>query len=199
MKLNTIASSFLILVLGGTLLFAAVSCKKEVLPKPISFLRLDYPQEEYVSLPSGFPYYFEHAKGIRVIPKENFMMDLKYPTMNATLVLSYFPVKENLKALLKDAEKLTFKHMIKADDIQSTPYENKDSKVYGKLFEVYGDAATQIQFHVTDSTDNFITGALYFYAKPNYDSIYPAVMHLKKDVVHLMETLTWKELEKPKF
>ena len=102
------------------------------------------------------------------------MIDLKYPQMNATLVLSYFPVKDNLKDLLKDAEKLTFKHMIKADDIQSTPYENVDSRVYGKLFEVYGDAATQIQFHATDSTDNFITGALYFYATPNYDSIYPA-------------------------
>jgi gliding motility-associated lipoprotein GldD len=198
MKLNALAYYFLTLMFGFTFVFGVTSCKKEVLPKPVSFLRLEYPQEQYVSLTTGYPYRFEHASGAHVVEKENFMIDLKYPKMNATLVLSYFPVRDNLKALLKDAEKLTFKHMIKADDIQSTPYENNESKVYGKLFEVYGDAATQIQFHVTDSTDNFITGALYFYAKPNYDSIYPAVIHLKQDVVHLMETLTWEELEKPK-
>ena len=129
MKLNTAAASFLNLILATALVLSVASCKKEVLPKPVSFLRLDYPQQRYVSLSSGYPYHFEHASGVQVVPKENFMMDLKYPKMNATLVLSYFPVRDNLKALLKDAEKLTFKHMIKADDIQSTPYENETSKV----------------------------------------------------------------------
>jgi len=103
------------------------------------------------------------------------------------------PVNNNLRLLLKDAEKLTFKHMIKADDIQAVPYVNLHTKVYGKMFEVYGDAATQIQFHATDSVKNFMAGALYFYAKPNYDSLMPAVHFLKKDVIRLMETLKWKE------
>ncbi|MGB2128273.1 MAG: gliding motility lipoprotein GldD [Flavicella sp.] len=199
MKLKTTPSTLLTLILCFVFFFGNTSCKNEVLPKPSSFLRLEYPQVDYVPLQMGYPFSFKHASNIDVVSKGNYMIDLKYPQMNATLVLSYFPVKDNLKDLLKDAEKLTFKHMIKADDIQSTPYENVDSRVYGKLFEVYGDAATQIQFHATDSTDNFITGALYFYATPNYDSIYPAVVHLKKDVVHLMETLTWEQLEEPKF
>ena len=94
--------------------------------------------------------------------------------------------------LFADAEKLTFKHMIKADDIQAIPFENPQEKVYGRMFEVYGDAATQIQFHATDSVEHFMTGALYFYAKPNYDSILPAVHHVRKDIVRLMETLRWK-------
>lgn len=82
--------------------------------------------------------------------------------------------------------------MIKADDIQAIPYENSEADVFGKLFEVYGNAATQLQFYATDSVSNFMTGALYFYAKPNYDSIMPAVNHLKKDVVRVMETLEWR-------
>ena len=140
----------------------------------------------------NYAYSFEYSSKAHIVQKKNQWLDIFYPELNATLVLSYMPVNNNLRLLLRDAEKLTFKHMIKADDIQAVPYENPNSKVYGKLFEVYGDAATQIQFHATDSVRNFMTGALYFYAKPNYDSIMPAVHYLKKDVIRLMETLEWK-------
>ena len=94
---------------------------------------------------------------------------------------------------LQDAEKMTFKHAIKADDIQAIPYENNVNKVYGKMYEVSGNTATQIQFHATDSIANFITGALYFYARPNYDSLYPSIAYLRKDIMHLMETLVWEK------
>lgn len=168
------------------------SCGNDVVPKPASYLRLEYPEANYIPLNSKQPYVFEYASEAKIIAKPNAWMDIKYPNLKATLVLSYMPVENNLRALLKDAEKLTFKHMIKADDIQSTPFENPEKKVYGRLFEVYGNAATQIQFHATDSIANFMTGALYFYAKPNYDSILPAVHHIRKDIVHLMETLAWQ-------
>ena len=46
--------------------------------------------------------------------------------------------------------------------------------------------------HLQDSTDHFLVGSLYFYARPNFDSIYPAAVYLEKDIVHLMETLKWK-------
>jgi gliding motility-associated lipoprotein GldD len=169
-----------------------LSCGDSPLPKPSSYLRLDYPNANYKRLDLKIPYQFEHAERTVIIQKQNNWVDLYYPDMKATLVMTYRPVNENLRDLFVDAEKLTFKHMIKADDIQSLPYENPVSKVYGRVFEVFGNAATQIQFHATDSTNNFLTGALYFYAKPNYDSILPAVHHLKKDIVHLMETLEWK-------
>jgi gliding motility-associated lipoprotein GldD len=169
-----------------------LSCGDSPLPKPSSYLRLDYPNANYKRLDLKIPYQFEHAERTVIIQKQNNWVDLYYPDMKATLVMTYRPVNENLRDLFVDAEKLTFKHMIKADDIQSLPYENPASNVYGRVFEVFGNAATQIQFHATDSTDNFLTGALYFYAKPNYDSILPAVQHLKKDIVHLMESLEWK-------
>jgi gliding motility-associated lipoprotein GldD len=61
------------------------------------------------------------------------------------------------------------------------------------MYEITGNAASQIQFHVTDSTKNFIKGSLYFYVKPNYDSVLPAVSYIKEDVLRLIETLEWKE------
>jgi gliding motility-associated lipoprotein GldD len=178
---------------GATLLILILfSCEENNLPKPASFLRLEYPRATYAPLNMD-RFQFEQAEGAVVVKKQDRWMDLQYPEMKATLVLTYSPVQNNLQALFSDAEQLTFKHMIKADEISAKPYENPSNKVYGKLFEVSGDAATHIQFHATDSTQHFLTGALYFYAKPNYDSLLPAVHHLKKDIVHLMETLVWKE------
>lgn len=178
----------LIIVLCG-LFF--VACKKQALPKPASYLRLDFQNSSYKTF-SGEAFQFQYADNAQIVQKNNNWLDVKYPALNATLVMTYSPVQNNLRALFKDAEKLTFKHMIKADDIQSVPFENYKDRVFGKIFEVTGDAATQIQFHATDSSHHFLTGALYFYVKPNYDSILPAVHHLRKDIVQLMETLKWK-------
>ena len=60
------------------------------------------------------------------------------------------------------------------------------------FYEVTGNAASQAQFYVTDSTSHFVTGSLYFYAKPNYDSIYPAANYLEKDIRRIMESMEWK-------
>ncbi|WP_152285742.1 gliding motility lipoprotein GldD [Flavicella marina] len=174
--------------------FSVVACKNEVQPKPNALLRLDYKEVGYQKFEdSQYPFVFSFSNAATVIKKQKGSLDIEYSKLKATLVLTYKPVENNLVLLMKDAEKLTFKHMIKADDIQSVPYENQEKKVYGKLFEVYGNAATQIQFHATDSVKNFMTGALYFYAKPNYDSILPAVNYIRKDVVKLMESLEWKQ------
>ena len=59
------------------------------------------------------------------------------------------------------------------------------------FYMINGNAATQAEFYVTDSIRHFITGALYFEAKPNFDSIYPAVVYLRNDMRVLMETLQW--------
>jgi gliding motility-associated lipoprotein GldD len=178
------------------LLFSSVffSCEENTLPKPSAFLRLEYPEATHNFHQNRGRFSFFYNSNAIVVEKRNRdWIDLKYPFLKATLVLTYSPVKKNLRALLQDAEKLTFKHAIKADDIQSVPYENITNEVYGKMYEVYGNTATQIQFYATDSVANFITGALYFYARPNYDSLYPAVAHLRKDIIHLMETLVWEE------
>ena len=60
------------------------------------------------------------------------------------------------------------------------------------MYVIEGSVATNIQFRVTDSVKNVLAGALYFYTKPNYDSILPAVKYIEKDIVHLVETIQWK-------
>ena len=83
-------------------------------------------------------------------------------------------------------------HMKKADNIEHRVFINEDNKVYGTYFQIIGDAASQSQFYVTDSIQNFVTGSVYFYTKPNYDSILPAADYLQNDMRAIMETLRWK-------
>ena len=61
------------------------------------------------------------------------------------------------------------------------------------FYQVGGNAATNAQFYVTDSVKNFVTGSVYFYAKPNYDSILPAAKYVQDDMRRIMETLEWKK------
>ena len=179
-------------VLIGLVFLATTCCKDDVLPKPSGYLRLDYPKAQYNDFKNPCPFTFERNNGAIIQGKSDCSYTITYPKMKATIYLNYKPVSNNIKQLLRDAQKLTFEHVIKADDIIEQPYLNPDKKVYGMFYQVDGNAATNSQFYATDSTRHFITGSVYFYAKPNFDSIMPAASYIKNDMQHLMETLKWK-------
>lgn len=170
-----------------------ISCKEDVLPKPKAHLRLEYKKTDYKLTDLDCLFNFEVSTTAIVKTNEKCWVNIEYPKLKANINLTYRPIENNLKELFMEAEKLTFNHAIKADGISSIPYANSAKKVYGSIFEVTGNAASPIQFHITDSTKNFITGAVYFNTKPNYDSIKPAINHLQKDIIHLIESLTWNE------
>ncbi|NNC69698.1 MAG: gliding motility lipoprotein GldD [Flavobacteriaceae bacterium] len=169
-----------------------ISCKEETLPKPKAFLRLAYNEVDYKKTAASCPYKFEFSEIAVANPNEKCWMNIRYPSLKASLNLTYRPIENNLKELLLESEKLTYKHSIKADGISAQPYENNEKNVYGSLLEVTGNAASPLQFHLTDSTKHFITGALYFEVQPNYDSILPAIKYVEKDIKHLMETFEWR-------
>lgn len=168
------------------------SCKEEVLPKPKAQLRLEYPEPVYESIKTDCPYVFDKSSDTELKINSKCWVNIDYPKLKASINMTYRPVEDNLNELFIEAEKLTFNHTIKADGISSAPYSNKDKKVYGSVFEVTGNAASPIQFHVTDSIRHFITGAVYFNVQPNYDSIKPAINHLQKDIVRMIESMEWK-------
>lgn len=169
-----------------------VSCKDDVLPKPAAQLRLDYPEAEYVHFENNCPFTFDLNEDAEIKGKTNCGFAIEYPKMKATIYLSYKPVRNNINLLLNDAQKLTYKHVIKADNILEQPFINTKNKVYGMFYDVDGNAATNAQFYVTDSTRHFVDCSVYFYAKPNFDSIMPAASYIKNDMQRLMETLRWK-------
>lgn len=174
------------------MLVSVFGCKDDVLPKPGGMLRLDYPVARYANFEDVCPYGFYMNTNAQIKPEPNCSYTIHYPKMKATVYLTYKPVNGNIGNLLRDAQKLTYEHVIKADAITEQPYINPDKDVYGMFYSVGGNAATNSQFYLTDSTKHFVTGSLYFYAKPNFDSIMPAADYIKNDMQTLMETLYWK-------
>lgn len=173
-------------------LLTFLSCKEAPLPKPKSFLTLDYQNPTYKKIENSCNYQFEVSNFVQLKTSDNCWATLQYPALKATIHITYRAVDNNLDEILQEVEKLTFEHTIKADAINAIPYENFKTRVFGKLYNVEGDVATNVQFRVTDSVNHVLSGALYFYARPNYDSIVPAVRYLEKDIMHLIETLEWK-------
>ena len=103
------------------LIFALFSCKKDVLPKPSSYLRLDYPEATYVNFENNCPFTFQMNEGAVIKGEKNCGFAITYPKMKATIYITYKPVNNDIEKLLKDAQKLTYEHVIKADDILEQP------------------------------------------------------------------------------
>lgn len=172
-------------------LFLFLSCEGDIVPKPKAYLDLNYPKSTYKKLEIKRPYSFQVSEYSVVKDEKNNWLKIQYPRLKASVDITYRPVKNNLKELIQEAEKLVFKHTVKAEKIASNDFVNKEKKVFGSLYEISGNAASQLQFHLTDSTKHFIKGALYFKTKPNYDSVLPAVAYIRKDVLELIESLKW--------
>ena len=173
------------------LTLAFYGCKDEVIPKPKAKLRLEYERPSAGLVETDY-FAFESNTMAKVVHKNKRSIILEYPEMKAAIFLNYRKVENDLNSLMRDAHKLSGEHAARADGIQQRIFDNSEKKVYGAFYEVSGDAASQAQFFVTDSLDHFVTGALYFKTKPNYDSIYPAAKYLQNDMGRIMETLRWK-------
>lgn len=173
----------------------ALSCNDEVTIKPDSKLRLEYSRPEYESIQKELPYTFKKNKEASIVSGRNGGINLKYSKMKATIYITYQKVNngQNIDSLLYDAQKLTYDHTVKAESILEQPRVDSVNDVYGMFYMINGNAATHSQFYVTDSVNHFVTGSMYFDIKPNYDSLYPAIVFLRNDVRTLMETIEWKK------
>ncbi len=181
---------FFLAVLVFCVLFAA--CNEEVLPKPNAKLRLEYSKPVLKELTTDH-FRFDYNESATVNSKNSNALTLKYPKMKGEIFLNYRKVDNNIDKLLADAQKLSYEHSVKADGIIEQPFISEEHNVYGMFYEISGNAASQAQFYVTDSTKHFLTGSLYFLTRPNYDSIYPAAAYLQNDIRGIMETLRWKD------
>ncbi|HAH24731.1 MAG TPA: gliding motility lipoprotein GldD [Prolixibacteraceae bacterium] len=195
MKNILFVSSLLFLLLLG-------SCKKEYIPKPRGYFRIDFPEKAYMkidpksSVSAALPYRFEIPVYSKLVADkeriaEPYWTNLIIQSHKAEVHLSYKKVDHNLLQLTEDARTLAYKHSIKADAINERVFINAQKKVYGTIYLIDGNAASPLQFFLTDSTTHFLRGALYISEVPNIDSIRPVIQFLTPDVIHLIETTEW--------
>jgi len=119
--------------------------------------------------------------------------NIDFPLFNARIHLTYKPVNNSLSELLEESRSLAFKHSSKADAINEKLISFPDKRVFGTKYDIKGNAASSVQFYLTDSTDNFIRAALYFSVSPNIDSIAPVVKFIEEDIDHFINSFEWEK------
>lgn len=203
MKKRTICkkiSSPLLFLAPLFLFFVLASCGGDYVPKPKGYYRIDLPEKKYRLFDSTYPFTFEYPVYAEIIPDtiknaEPYWLNLGFTQFRGQVNLSYKVVKNNLSKYTEDAYNLVMKHIAKADNIEQEKINVKDHNVYGIIYDISGTgAASSYQFFVTDSTEHFIRGALYFNVVPNNDSLAPVITFLKTDIKHMIETLEWKKI-----
>lgn len=186
-----------------TLTFVVVlflnSCEERKIytPKPKGYFRIDFPEHSYNRYDSMCPYLFEYPVYAEVKADydkntEPCWFNIQFTNYNATVHISYKEVDNNIQKYLEDSRTLAYKHSIKADAIEENIFIDSVNNVYGTLFDIKGNAASSVQFYLTDSTNHFVRGALYFNNVPNKDSLAPVIKFVRADLQHMIETFRWK-------
>lgn len=192
-----------VLLLALGLAITLVGCGGDgggYVPKPRAFNRIDLPEASYTALPDTFPYSFEYSSHARLKPDtswiaERYWLNVYYPELGANVQLTYKPLdgsEQKLKEHLRDAYKLTAKHQIKATAIEESVLTTPSGKT-AVVEELSGEVPSQFQFFITDSTRHFLRGALYFRTATQNDSLEPVIEYVKKDIIHMLNTLEWEE------
>jgi gliding motility-associated lipoprotein GldD len=180
-------------------LFGLIACEESYLPKPNGYNRIDLPAHSYQSLKEGYPYSLDFSSHSQVEAdsfnlKETAWINLNYREFGAKVHLTYLKIGEgnaDFKKLSSDAFKLTAKHQIKAYGIEEAILVTPEG-YSGVVAELSGEVPTQFQFFVTDSTKNFLRGALYFNTAMKNDSLAPVIEYIKVDMAHLMNSVKFK-------
>lgn len=189
---------FSMLVLAG--------CSEPVFtPKPRSYPRVIYPEkayqnftEDYCNFSFEYPVYtliqqdtnfFEH------LPPDDCWFDVFYPDFDGRVHFTYVPIGyqgKDFEKLKQEAFGMADWHNKRANYIEELRIQT-DYGVSGMAFNIDGPAASPFQFFLTDSTNHYLRGALYFNTQSNADSLAPVVDFVREDILHLIETFRWKE------
>ena len=180
------------------LLIAAACGDRNPQPKPRGYFRIDLPEKQYVTLDTMPRYSFEYPVYATITPdyyslNEKDWANVVFPSFKGTVHISYKNVSDNLSEYVEDAYRMITKHITKATGIRDSVVINKDKNVYGLVYFLDGEGvASPLQFYLTDSTEHFLRGSLYFNIYPNNDSLQPVIDFITDDVRHLIKTLDWK-------
>jgi gliding motility-associated lipoprotein GldD len=171
------------------------SCSDEkTIPKPPTYLELDLPERSYSQYVDSCGFAFEKPSyfDVKTVAGSQCNRDISLGRLNGVLHLSVIQMDTSLAQYINYAIDKVGEHKIKATAIHDSTIIRKEDNVFGTFFELQGNVASPFQFYLTDSTNRFYSGVVYFNSRPNYDSILPSLNFLKKDLIKLVETIEWR-------
>jgi gliding motility-associated lipoprotein GldD len=171
---------------------------------------------------AAFPYSFEYPAYAVVLkdssyfgekPENPYSVNIEFPLLKCKFYLSYKIVGgqtiykipdpqtgrykdsaaiNTFDKLLSDAFDLSAKNTVykgagAGDSLMRTP-----NGIAGVFFRAEGNAASPMQFFLSDTTRHFLRGSVYYDASPNADSTAPVTQFLYPDLQQLINTLKWK-------
>lgn len=195
--MKSLPQVILTIVIGSLLLSA---CNNEnYSPRPKGYYRIDLPSKSFKDFRTACPFSFEYHSGAEILyeNKGPCWFNIEYPGLHATIHLSYKEIapdsgNKQLIQYAEDSRSLVYKHTVKATDIIEHRIRDDSSKVFGLLYLLEGNAASSMQFYLTDSAHHFLRGALYFNVSTNVDSLYPVIKYIQEDIHHLVSTFEWE-------
>ncbi len=216
-KFNIKNVFYLLLASYFLLLF---SCNSTYTSKKKGYFKIDFPERKYQNFQQeGFPYTFEYPRYANIIkdstyfdsnPENPYWINIDFPQFGGRIFLSYkiiggqahYKLKQangsyrdsaginKFDNMVNDAYNLTNKNQAITNSIKDSVMHTPNG-VTGIFFKVGGNAATGRQFFLSDTTSNFLRGALYFDVTPNADSLKPVQDFLQKDIEHMINTFRW--------
>ena len=190
--------SILFAALAIVLVATLCGDRDNYLPKPRGYFRIDLPEKGYTKVDTIERYSFECPQYALITPDpyspdEKNWINIEMPQFNGSIHLTHKPVNGNLGEYLEDVHTMVTKHLQKANGMRDSLIVNDEHQVYGLFIEMDGKGvATPMQFYLTDSTKNFVRGALYFNFQPNNDSMQPVINFIREDIDRMIESFEWK-------
>jgi len=174
------------------------SCQEEhYVPKPPTYLRLELPDHKYKEYSDDCPYilsipdYFL-VKKVMQGDEMTCHKDIDMGPLNGMLHFTYIDMVEPLSTYVNYINDKVDEHKIKASAINDFKIIRPEDHVYCTMFALEGNVASPFQFYMTDSSEKFASGVVYFNSPPNYDSLKPTLDYLKIDLDHFVEHFKWK-------
>ena len=185
--------------LASILIIALTACtQSDYSPKPRGYFRIDLPEKQWMTYDSFQYYHFEYPHYAQVIldpfgNKQDEWANIVFPQFKAILHLSYKQIHNNLNVLTEESRSLSLQHLPKANSITDSLFYLPKNNSFGMIYQINGKGvASPIQFYLSDSTNHFIRGALYFNFRPNNDSTAPLINFLKNDILHFIQSVKWE-------
>lgn len=195
-KILTIAT--LLTIITALFLWNLIGEEKVSIPKPKGYFRIDLPEVHYREYTASCPFSIPISDFATIelfdktVQQDSCRFNIFYPKLKARIHCTYLPINGNVNNLVGDAYGFAAKHEMKASAIDRVWIEYPEKNVFGIQYNIEGDAASPIQFFLTDSTAHFFRGALYFECHPNPDSIAPVLSFIQKDIDQITKGIVWR-------
>ena len=168
------------------------SCNNNVnLPKQKAYFAPEFeiPTYKKISLDCNYSFNINSQASINNIKNCNY--EIYYKNLNAKIFINQIVLSNSIEKLLNIFNQKINENSRLSDQIIQSNYVNIDKKIYSKLYSFVGNSPSNIQFYVTNQTDKFLTGSLFFETAPNYDSLFPYIDYIRNDIKKMVDSFRW--------